>query len=302
MHLTYESSVLSKCGALARMATQPSEMQSALPRSNALPPESSIRARELTLLDTIIIILTSCSLVIFVFTIGAKFLHQDTFDKLPDFIKNSYSALWSAGVVAGGALVGSVIDALAKRESSKQSFILYIMVTTLLIMTLIVGTIELARSIDEPRFAAPSGAATIAIAGNTSRPISFYLNHSNNFGYPARIQGRYETKDGELSGEVLNSELEPVTPSIVAPTLQITSISIHVCYFGVQNHLPIFSQEPQFPTASNSQTISTMANMQQPFSIPNFKFKIDVTHVNSLAPPYLCAFVDGQQNFHVTYY
>jgi hypothetical protein len=284
------------------MVSQPSEIQSAPPSSNAPPTGVMIRARELTLLDTIIIILTSCSLVIFVFTIGAKFLHQDTFDKLPDFIKNSYSALWSAGVVAGGALVGSVIDALAKRESTKRSFILYIMVTTLLIMALIVVTIELARSIDEPRFVAPSGAATIAITANTSRPISFYLNHSNNFGYPARIQGTYETKDGEVAGEVLNSELEPVSQSIVAPSLQITSISIHVCYFGVQNHMPIFSQEPQFPTDSNRQIISTMANMQQPFSIPNFKFKIDVTHVSSLAPPYLCAFVDGQQNFHATYY
>ena len=96
--------------------------------------------RQLTLLDTMIVILTSCSIIIFIFTIGAKFLGRDTFDKLPDFLKDLYSALWSAGIVASGALAGSVLDTLSKRESTKTSFITYIMITTILIMALIVGT------------------------------------------------------------------------------------------------------------------------------------------------------------------
>jgi hypothetical protein len=284
------------------MAAPPSNLQTDPVASS----ESVLRAikvgRQLTLLDTVIIILASCSIVIFVFTIGAKFLHQDTFDKLPDFIKNSYTALWSAGVVAGGALVGSVIDALSTRESTKGSFILYIMGTTILLMALIVGTIELARSVDDPRFIVPSGATEVSVTSNTARPVHFYMQNRFNVGNQARIQGTYEVKDGELTGQVLNSEIEPFPQGAVAPSTQMTSISIHICYLGAQNHLPVFTQTPQFPIDSNREVISTTANMQQPFPIPDFKFKIDVANLTYVSPPYLCAFVDGQQNFHLTYY
>ena len=256
---------------------------------------------QLSLLDTVIIILTACSIVIFVFTIGAKFLKQDTFDKLPEFLKNSYSALWSAGVVAGGALAGSVVDALSKRESTKGSFILYIMATTLMIMVLIIGTVELSRSIEGPRFTVPPGATALSVTSNTSKPVSFYLQNRMNAGNPGRIRGTYQIKDGELTGDVVDSELEPligVTPSAVP----LTSISVHVCYYAVQNGVPVFAFVPQFPVDSDREAISAMTNMQQPFQIPKFKFQIDVKHLDYIAPPYLCAFVDGQSNYHLSYY
>jgi len=240
--------------------------------------------------------------VIFVFTIGAKFLGRDTFDKLPDFLKNSYSALWSAGAVAGGALVGSVIDALSKRESNKGSFILYIMGTAILIMILIVGTVELSRSIDEPRFTVPAGATAIPTS-NTSSPLSFYLQNHVDFGNQAHIRGTYQIKDGLLTGEVVDSELEPVPPGVMPANLPLTQIRVHVCYFGAENHIPLNLLVPKLPDDSNREPISTNSNMQQPFPIPNFKFKIDINHLSYVAPPYLCAFVDTQQSYyHLTYY
>jgi antirestriction factor ArdC-like protein len=173
---------------------------------------------------------------------------------------------------------------------------------TILLMALIVGTIELARSVDEPRFVVPSGATAVSVTTNTSRPVHFYMQNRFSVGNQARIQGTYEVKDGELTGQVSNSEIEPFPQGAVAPSTQMTSISIHVCYLGAQNHLPVFTQAPQFPIDSNRKLISTTANMQQPFPIPDFGFKIDVANLSYVSPPYLCAFVDGQQNFHLTYY
>jgi hypothetical protein len=198
-----------------------------------------------------------------------------------------------------------VIDALSKtRESTKGSFILYIMGTTILIMILIIGTIELSQRVDDPRFVAPSGATVISINSNTSSPVTFYLQNHANSGNQGRIQGTYQIKDGILTGEVANSELEP-DPRGVLPSAPLTSISVHVCYFGVQNHLPIFGQVPQFPVPSNFKAITAMENMQQPFSIPAFTFAIDIKHadISYVAPPYLCAFVDGPNAFpHMVYY
>lgn len=255
-----------------------------------LPP-----SRQLSLLDAVIIILASCSVVIFVFTIGAKFLGRDTFDKLPDFLKDSYSALWSAGVVAGGALTGSVIDALSKRESTKGNFILYIMGTTIAIMILIVGTIELTKSTEPPRFSVPNGAKAIEVRGNTTAPIAFFLQNKGFGGNPVRILGSYEIKDGELTGSIKGSELYPMLTA--APlNVHLSAISIHVCYLAVRNGTPTLTQAPELPTDSNREAISTPANVQSPYKIPDFKFSIDVTHIDNIAPPYLCAYVTGEPN------
>src|SRR5579872_5240058 len=217
--------------------------------SQADPPKAPIR--QLSLLDTVIIVLISCSIVIFVFTIGAKFLGRDTFDKLPDFLKDSYSALWSAGVVAGGALAGSVVDALSKRESTKASFFTYITAMTLIIMALIVGTVELSRAIEGPQFTAPPGATAIDLKTATARPVDFYLQDRLG-GAPARIRGSYQIKDGRLEAQVTEAELEPVTmPPFPPPGLRLTSFSVHVCYLAVRNGFPFFTQRPEFPTASN---------------------------------------------------
>jgi hypothetical protein len=254
---------------------------------------------QLTLLDAVIIILISCSILIFVFTIGAKFLGQQTFDKLPDFIKDSYSAIWSAGVVAGGALVGSVVDALSKQASSKGNFVAYILGTTLLIMLLIVGTVELSRSIEGPQFSVPNGAKALDLLRDSTEPVDFYVQNKLIGGNQARITGSYTISKGQLKGTVANSELDPVAG---LPAIRLSSISIHICYLSVKNGAPIYTQVPEFPTAANSEKIATSMNLSSAYAIPNFQFSINIRKLENIAPPYLCAFIDGDQNVHLTFY
>jgi hypothetical protein len=266
--------------------------------------ESPPRKGSLSLLDAVIVILTSCSILIFVFTIGAKFLGQATFDKLPEFIKDSYSAIWSAGVVAGGALVGSVVDALSKEPSTKANFIVYILGTTILIMALIVGIVELSRNIEGPQFLVPMGATAIDLRRDSTQPMEFYLQNRLGFGNQVRISGTYTLKEGQLAGSITNSEVDPVygaTPGAAA-AIKLNSLSIHVCYLAVRNGAPTYTQAPAFPTSSNSQGISTMMNIGSPYKIPNFSFSISIRNLDNIAPPYLCAFIDGDLNSHMTYF
>jgi hypothetical protein len=269
--------------------------------TSKLPP----RKGSLSLLDAVIVILTSCSILIFVFTIGAKFLGQATFDKLPDFIKDSYSAIWSAGVVAGGALVGSVVDALSKEPSTKANFIVYILGTTILIMSLIVGIVELSRNIEGPQFLVPMGATAIDLHRDSTQPIEFYLQNRLGFGNQVRISGTYSIKEGQLTGNVTNSEIDPVygvAPGAPVAAIKLNSLSVHVCYLAVRNGAPTYTQAPAFPTSSNSQGIATTMNIGSPYKIPNFAFTISTRNLDYIAPPYLCAFIDGELNSHMTYY
>jgi hypothetical protein len=267
--------------------------------------KSPPRKGSLSLLDAVIVILTSCSILIFVFTIGAKFLGQATFDKLPDFIKDSYSAIWSAGVVAGGALVGSVVDALSKEPSTKANFIVYILGTTILIMGLIVGIVELSRNIEGPQFLVPMGATAIDLHRDSTQPIEFYLQNRLGFGNQVRISGTYSLKGGQLTGNVTNSEIDPVNgvaPGAPVAAIKLNSLSVHVCYLAVRNGAPTYTQAPAFPTSSNSQGIATTMNIGSPYRIPNFAFSISTRNLDYIAPPYLCAFIDGELNSHMTHY
>jgi len=264
----------------------------------ATPQSKFAPSRQLSLLDAVIIILASCSVVIFVFTIGAKFLGRDTFDRLPDFLKDSYSALWSAGVVAGGALAGSVVDALSRRESTKANFIFYIMGTTIAIMILIVGTIELTKSTEAPPFLVPNGAKAIDIRVNSTKPIEFFLQNKGFGGNPVRILGSYEIKDGRLFGSVSGSQLDPMfTPA--PPNVHLSTISIHVCYLSNRNGMPTFARSPELPTDANREAITTAANIAVPYKIPDFKFSINIADIDNIGPPYLCGYIDGEPNAHL---
>jgi len=254
-----------------------------------------------------IIILISCSIIIFTFTIAAKFLGRDTFDRLPDFLKDSYSALWSAGAVAGGALVASVIDSLSKYPSTKTGFIAYVMITTLLIMTLIVGTVYLSKLTETPQFAVPNGATSIAINADTDGPVKFYLQNRLFGGNPANIIGHYEIKNGELTGEIDEAELMPATPvgpmtGPLPPPLPLTWMSIHICYLSIQNGNPSQARRPEIPESSNRVEISTTTDIQTIYHIPKFGFKISVKHVDNITPVYLCAFIGGAIPGGMIYY
>ena len=200
----------------------------------------------------------------------------------------------SAGIVAGGALVGSVVDALSRRESTKTNFLFYILGTTVAIMILIVGTIELTKSTEPPQFSVPIGAKAIDIHENTRKPIDFFLQNKGFGGNPAQILGSYEVKDGALFGNVSGSELDPM----IGPpaNVHLSTISIHVCYLSNRNGIPTIAQSPELPTNANRETISTAANITTPYKIPDFKFSIDIAHIDNIGPPYLCAIIYGEPN------
>lgn len=87
-----------------------------------------------------------------------------------------------------------------------------------------------------------------------------------------------------------------------AASLELKSISLYVCYLTVQNKIPVPTQRPDFPTKDNREAITTTMNMVQPYPIPNFRFIVDIKAIDNIAPPYLCAIVDGDNFVHLYYY
>jgi hypothetical protein len=89
-------------------------------------------------LDSIIIILVSAGLVLFLLWATSRTQHITAFEQLPDWLKDSYHAVW-ASAVSGATGIGLAIVRVFTRkpEDPRPNYLLWIMVVTVILLILI---------------------------------------------------------------------------------------------------------------------------------------------------------------------
>src|SRR5690349_11699482 len=96
------------------------------------------------LLEATIVLMFSVALVILVVTITGKFLGDDNFERLPDFIRDSYHALYSLLAFGG---IGSLMALFQSRKgggTQAWQYLLYTLGASLFLFGLIWGAVALA--------------------------------------------------------------------------------------------------------------------------------------------------------------
>jgi len=90
------------------------------------------------LVDTLIIILVSAAAIIFIFWIASQTLNLSNFVKLPDFIQDSFSAVWTS-IASGVTGIGlAVYKALTRKPNQRHpSYLLWIGIVTVSFLLLI---------------------------------------------------------------------------------------------------------------------------------------------------------------------
>jgi hypothetical protein len=93
------------------------------------PPPSSARGSP-DLIDAFIVILIATAVDVFVFSMAAQFISNPAFQKLPTFITDTYSAIWTS-VVSGGVGIGmAILKALGRKPGQHApNYLLYILST-----------------------------------------------------------------------------------------------------------------------------------------------------------------------------
>lgn len=92
------------------------------------------------LIDAFIVLLLAAAIDIFVFAMATQFINSPVFQKLPSFITDAYTAIWTS-VVAGAAGIGAAILKAVNRPAGTQTpnYLVYVLVTSLVILAVIVG-------------------------------------------------------------------------------------------------------------------------------------------------------------------
>jgi hypothetical protein len=72
------------------------------------------------LIDVFIVLALAGAIDIFIFAMATQFINNPVFDKLPSFITDAYSAIWSSAV-AGAAGVGAAIAKVLTRKSGSAT-------------------------------------------------------------------------------------------------------------------------------------------------------------------------------------
>lgn len=257
----------------------------------------------ISLLESVIVALTSCSLVLFIFTIGARLMGDSTFDNLPEFLKDSYSAIWSAGAVAGGALVGSVIDTFSKREGSRANFFLYILTTTIVVIVLSWATMAVSRSMERPKFTVPYGAQAIDLSAPSGVSTSFLLLNRNFGFFNGPIKGEFTLQNGVVRGKVSDSVIQFYKQMSGTfqnqPRMNLQSVSLHACYSIADKGAISTERIPNNRTSKNGEKVVVDSNNFEPQKIPDFEFEFEFKGVPSsaISPPYICAVAEFDNSY-----
>src|SRR5258707_548294 len=89
-------------------------------------------------LDSIIIILVAAALVLFLLWATSRTQHIVALEQLPDWIRDSYHAVWTAAASGATGIGLAIVRVLARRpEDPRPNYLLWIMLVTLLLLVLI---------------------------------------------------------------------------------------------------------------------------------------------------------------------
>jgi F0F1-type ATP synthase membrane subunit c/vacuolar-type H+-ATPase subunit K len=113
-----------------------------------LSPPAPVRP---DLIDAFIVLLLAAAIDIFVFAMATQFINNPVFQKLPSFITDAYTAVWTS-VVAGAAGIGAAILKTVNRPPGTQTpnYLVYVLVTALSIVAVIIGLALVALWLPKP--------------------------------------------------------------------------------------------------------------------------------------------------------
>lgn len=248
----------------------------------------------LDLVDIFIVLLFSASIVIFIFTIGTQFINSPTFQVLPTFVTNAYSAIWTslASGVTGVGLV--VVKSLLQDRTTRPNYFLYVAVTSTVFIFAVIGIAMASRYLNpRPPPPVPVGVALLNIAG----PASFEFGALPGSQAAVRMKGTYQVKDGEVSGHV--DEGSVTTNALFQPpfTMTLNRMEMRSCYihpvYGA-DQMDIF---PPVGKSENSQDINIKLEKEHTYQLPKMDFKFKLASDARPDRAWLCAALDNDAGY-----
>ncbi|MUO79378.1 hypothetical protein GOZ78_17450 [Agrobacterium vitis] len=263
-------------------------------KGSKLPSIHAVRRRESGgLLEATIILLLSVAMVIFIVTMAGKFLGDENFERLPDFIKNSYISLYTLLTAGGLAGLTSLINGRGSPQISAASCIFYTLGCTAFALLFIGAAVVMAPNPLERFFQNPPQTTPLNVAEKNVARKSFALSQTIRPNIRFEISGNVEVINGRVIGHVNRGSLSAINgPGEPIPRdLEITTISLNLCHFALVHGQPSTRFSPETIVEKNYLDVkfNLSKNPDKTFFIGPFDFSFNIPTISFAKTAWLCA-------------
>lgn len=253
---------------------------------------NSERRTKLDLIDSVIVLAISTAMVVFLLWSSSKFLNQETFERLPDFITDTYSAFWTTGIAGGAGVGGAILKHILEKQTPDIDYLKVVLVTVSLLLCFFVGLIFFSIYISggRDRNLAPPN-ATIIDFNDTGKPKSFVLATPPQVPVRVNIKGSFVIGRGMTTVNIDSWEIN-MPPHFSGEAFRLNLFAVAFCRVGHND--PLASPfTPSFAGPKNSMYID-ISGGHYIYDLPGLSFEIPNPDDAKRGSHFICSYFANQ--------
>jgi hypothetical protein len=243
------------------------------------------------LTSSLIIILISAAITIFIFWISSQYLGQENFARLPDWIVGTYKGIWSSAITGTAGIGLALVKAFTSRGRPQPHYLKYIGITTacflLPIAIIVVVPVFLPQIQQRKQMQPPPGVARIDAASSAS--VDFDLeSQPQTVPVTYVLKGSFKIENGKtLKGHLASGKVKVAKELPKGFPEFITRISFRACYLAPINGVDQMDAYPQNPKSRDSLDVNLALNAGASYELPEGDFAFELPE-NNLTRAWLC--------------
>jgi hypothetical protein len=259
--------------------------------------ETMILAKESTtqpkpdLTDSLIILLISAAITIFIFWISSQYLGQENFARLPDWIVGTYKGIWSSVVTGTVGIGAALLKAFTSRARPQPHYLKYIGITTGCLFVPIVIIVAAPAAFPQIRgrkqIQPPTGVARVNVNSAASTDFDLEAEPQNPVTYV--LKGSFIVENRTLKGHLASGKVTVAKDPPKSLSSAVNRISFQVCYLDPTNGDDLVTVYPGYSGSRDSIEVNLPLRPGASYDLPAADFAFDLPKGKPLDRAWLCA-------------
>lgn len=241
---------------------------------------SDKKQRTPDLMSTLIILLISGAITIFLFWISTQFLGLETFSKLPDFITGTYKGFWTSAITGTVGIGLAIVKAFTRDTGSQPNYLKLIAITTLALLIPIAALVAISNTMlnqKRGRLQMPPGITQISDAEQGDKDFDL----ENTMMPPPRyvtlvLKGNYHITNRRLIGHLKSGKITFIKDLPKLWPSKLNRITFNMAYIKPIDGIDQTLVTPEHPKSMNSIDMDATIEAGSTITLPEGDFTFDL--------------------------
>jgi hypothetical protein len=244
------------------------------------------------LTDSLIILLISAAITIFIFWISSQYLGQENFQRLPDWIVGTYKGIWSSVATGAVGIGAALLKAFTSKGRRPPHYLKYIGITTACLLV-VIGAIVAVPAVfpqvqGRKQMQPPTGVARIVV--NSTASTDFDLEaQPQPVPVTYVLKGSFSVTSGTLKGRLASGKVSVAKQLPSGFPEAISRISFRVCYLTSVNGVDQMIAYPDNPKSRDSIDVNLALTPGASYDLGPADFAFDLPGGKGMDRSWLCA-------------